>query len=413
MQNVFDLKKDKNLNFILPLNTKLIKEDSQISDVVIVIHLFYESRLEQYLRFIECIPAGIDVLFTTSNPLVHSSLERWMKRLGRQFKVVLKNNRGRDVSGLLVACRNEILKYKYVCFLHDKKEKSEEIKEDIDIFINCLWENTVGSTSYILNIINLFEQNPKLGVLLPPEPLSGNCSFLYSNTWDLDFELMQSLSERLHLNCDLDKEKKPLSLGTVFWARVDALRKLFEVEWRYEDFDEEPLPVDGTISHAIERSFAYIAQDAGYETGIVMTDRFAGQRLDDMQEVLTDAFGLMKLLLNITTVNRMKNRKSLYVELLEFVSKYLSIYIYGAGVYGRQCLNILNLMSYKVNGFLVSDKDESKKEIQGNPVVLFSDAAIDDNTGIIIAVSDRYRKQITEHIKVKYPKFDHIFYYDL
>lgn len=413
MQNVFDIKKDKNLNFILPLNTKLIKEDSQDNDVVVVIHLFYESRLEQYLRFIECIPNSIDILFTTSNPLVCSSLETWREKSGRQFKVISKNNRGRDISGLLVACRSEILKYKYVCFLHDKKEKSKEIKEDIDLFINCLWENTVGSSSYILNVINVFEENPQLGVLLPPEPLSGNCSFLYSNTWDLDFELMQSLAERLHLNCNLDKEKKPLSLGTVFWARVDALRKLFEIEWRYEDFDEEPLPVDGTISHAIERSFAYIAQDAGYETGIVMTERFAGQRMDDMQAVLTDTFGLMNQLFTIKTVNKMRERKSIYIGLFEFVSRYFPIYIYGAGIYGQHCLNILNLMSCKTNGFLVSNKDESRKEIQGNPVLLFSDVVIDDNSGIIIAVSEKYQKQIIEHIKTKYPKFDHIFYYNL
>lgn len=35
-----------------------------------------------------------------------------MKRLGKQYKVVIKDNRVRDASELLVACQNEIRKYK-------------------------------------------------------------------------------------------------------------------------------------------------------------------------------------------------------------------------------------------------------------------------------------------------------------
>ena len=63
--------------------------------------------------------------------------------------------------------------------------------------------------------------------------------------------------------------------GSCFWFRTDALRKLFKYDWKYEDFPEEPLPIDGTISHAIERCYAYVAQDAGYYSAIVMCDEYA------------------------------------------------------------------------------------------------------------------------------------------
>ena len=69
----------------------------------------------------------------------------------------------------------------------------------------------------------------------------------------------------------------------MFWAKTDALKKLFEHGWKYEDFPEEPLPIDGTISHAIERVLGYVAQDAGYKTGVIMTDKIAAQLLVRVQ----------------------------------------------------------------------------------------------------------------------------------
>ncbi|WP_353937923.1 rhamnan synthesis F family protein, partial [Parabacteroides goldsteinii] len=37
------------------------------------------------------------------------------------IKVIVVENRGRDVSALLVGCAPYISDYKYVCFVHDKK----------------------------------------------------------------------------------------------------------------------------------------------------------------------------------------------------------------------------------------------------------------------------------------------------
>jgi hypothetical protein len=409
MKNLFDIKKENNLNFILPLEYRFSKDENIAENILIVIHLFYESRVEGYLKYIENIPSNINILFTTSNPVLQSCLEMHMKRLGKRYKIVEKCNRGRDISGLLVACRNEILKYRYICFLHDKKEKVEYLRKDLNLLVNCLWENMIGSSAYISNIIETFERNPELGVLMPPEHVSENYSMLFLNTWYLNFLNMQSLAKEMNLNCDLNADKKPISVGTVFWARVDALKKLFEKEWKYEDFAEEPLPDDGTLSHAVERCFAYVAQDAGYNTGIVMTDRFAGERMDYMQEVLTEAFGLLDGLFGISTVNRMKNRKKLYLDMLHFVSGCSKLFIYGAGKLGKQCLSILTLSSHEVNAFIETTDDKQISQYCGLPVLPISDVLLDETCGIIVAVSYKYMDEIIKKLKTEFPQFNRIF----
>ena len=47
--------------------------------------------------------------------------------------------------------------------------------------------------------------------------------------------------------------------GTHVLVSSDALQPLFDLKLKEEDFPEEPLPIDGTIAHAIERLPVYIA----------------------------------------------------------------------------------------------------------------------------------------------------------
>lgn len=410
MQNVYDIKRKENLNYILPLRSVLPFADKSVcGQAVIVIHLFYEDSLDYYLRYVDSIPEEIHILFTSSNTVVLERLEEHMESTAKTYRFIKKKNRGRDVSGLLVACREEILKYRYICFLHDKKEKNERLQKDTEAFVRCLWENMIGSSDYILNILQTFQENDELGVLFPPECISENFSYFYDNTWYVDFELMQSLARRLKLDCDLDEEKKPLSLGTVFWAKVDALRKLFAENWSYEDFADEPLPSDGTFSHAVERCFAYVAQDAGYKTGIVMTDQFAGERIDYVQDVLTDAFKVLKACLGIGSVKGLRKSRWIDKKLVDFALEHSPIYIYGAGKYGQRCADILYIKSCEVKAFIVSKKENGEKKIKGIPVIEVSQFVPEENSGIIVAVSEKFREEILNEMKERYPSFEQMY----
>lgn len=412
MENIFDIKRKKSLNFILPLNYELSVEQIDFGQILIIIYLFYDSTLESYFKYINNIPSNIDILFVTSNKEVIIRLKRSDVLQGKNYKIIEKENRGRDISGLLVACRKEVLKYKYVCFLHDKMWKDKIKKRDTELFIKCLWENMVGSEIYISNLIKIMDKNDNIGILFPPEFMGDEFPFLYQNTWYKDFELMQELAAKISLNCNLDKNKKPISVGTAFWAKVDALKKLFHIEWKYEDFNEEPLKDDATISHAIERCFGYVAQDAGYDAGIVMTDQYAGKQFDYFQDILTIAFEQMEEILSISKIYELKNNKLLYKDILEFVARYYPVYIYGAGKSAQRCIKLLHAASYRIEACVVSTNESRKTELEGIPIILFSELKLGDTSGIIIAVRDKIvQEEMEKKIKEKYPWFKQIFYF--
>ena len=414
MKNVCDIKIEKNMNYILPTNYSK-KENIyliQQKKILIIIHLHYLDTVSYYLSFVKFIPDNIDIIFTISDETVKDVLqEADILRSRRNCRIVEKRNRGRDISAILVACRTEILKYDYICFLHDKKEKSIEYKDDIKQWIHCLWENMIGSKAYIENVLDLFLNNPDLGLLVPPFPISRHLPMLYTDVWGRNYSITKDLIDRMGLKCDLSMDKQPITLGTVFWAKVAALRKLFEIEWKYEDFDDEPLKIDGTISHSIERVLAYVAQDAGFDTGWVMTDRYAGEFLEYTRDTLKKIFYRLDSSLGILKISELESYDRRATELMEFIDHYEKFYIFGAGEWGNHCFLMLNDQIKTPSAFLVSDTSHNCKSMYGIPVCALSEVKIDEKIAIIIAVGEKYRAEVLDLFRESYPDFCNIYLY--
>lgn len=239
MDNVYDIKRKKNLNFILPIDSgsKSFRHLFVHCRAVVIIHLHYLDTLNRYIEYAKNIPDHIDLIFSTAIDEIKERLDTDVVKGRKNCKVIRKKNRGRDISAFLVACRKDILEYDFVCFLHDKKEKAQVYEGDTEKWIRCLWENMIGSKEFIDNLLETFHENENLGLLVSPAPISEHFPATYINMWGNNFEKTQLIAQRLRLKCDLDPAKPPITLGTVFWARVEALKKLFETEWRYEDFD--------------------------------------------------------------------------------------------------------------------------------------------------------------------------------
>ncbi len=413
MKNVYDIKKDKNLNFILPKKKNLDNSKQYMPErkIAIIIHLHYLDTIRKYIKYIENIPLDMDMFFTFSDSRIKEILLQTKVGRRNNYKFIEKQNRGRDISAFLVACRKNIINYEYICFVHDKKEKKQIYKEDTEKWIQCLWENMLGSTEYIENIITTFYENPQLGLLVPPTPLSAHFSMAITNTWSTNFPIAELLVDKMHLNCNLDYSKPPITIGTVYWARVQALRKLFDIEWKYEDFDEEPLEENGTISHAIERIFAYVAQDTGFETGWVMTDEYAGERFEYIYQSLQKAFEKLGESLDIRCIEELYGYERKSQELMVFINKYKKIYIYGAGMLGKSCLFMINKEQKVPDAFIVSDINQNQKEIQGIAVCSLEQIELNEYCGVIIGVGKKYQNEVLEKIKERNPNFSNIYFY--
>lgn len=365
MKNVYDIRYEKNLIYVRSSDqdARLGIPDAIFQDTVIILYLYYQDTLSVYWPYIDGIPEEINVCLISSREEVLWEARKHLEAAGRGgVRYILKENRGRDVSALLVAGADIIKDYKYVCFLHDKKEHSEEWKKDTELWIENLWGNMIGSAGYIQHILNLFLKNPVLGVLVPPEPVGDHFNAWYGYGWNHSFEITEELVRKLELNTDIRLQKPPITLGTVLWFKRDAMQKLFQYGWKYSDFDDESLKTPHYLSYGIERIFSYVAQDAGYDTGTVMTETYAAKQTKHLQHAANLFLKEAEVFFPVTTLVSLECFKRNQGRVIEFAKKNKEVYLYGAGKIGQLCLSVLRKENMQPAGFIVSKSD-------GNPMV--------------------------------------------
>lgn len=399
MKNTSNMKRNKKQVIILP--SKINIGQVEKCQAAVFIHLYYLDSLKIYLDYIDKIPDWIDIYFTYSDKVTKDAIINNINKKKKNIYFIEKKNRGRDISALLVSFRKEILKYEVICFMHDKKEKMLFFKDEIKQWTYNLWENMLGSTNYITNVLYTLQKNKELGLLAPPATLGKRITHAYKNQWWKNYDNTVRLAERLNLKADIDLDNSPVTLGTVFWAKTDALKKLFEKEWRYEDFEEEPLPDDGTLSHAVERIFAYVCQDAGYSTGVVLTNTFASEYIENVLDALGISMRLLDEKLGIDYIFEIEKYHLEQKRVRDFFTGKKSVYIYGAGKYGISCLKLLNDMTLRPAGFIVTRKDKEQGYLMNFRIFDINETEFEEEDGVIIAVNCQYREEILKLLKSK------------
>jgi len=186
--------------------------------------------------------------------------------LGISIKdITVVPNRGRDVGPLLTLLGRRLVKdYDIIGHLHAKKSLSlpGRLKEGGSTKVGADWrsfciENLLGGKHAMMDVIlGRFARNPKLGLVFPCDP----------NTlgWTLNRPHAIALLERMGIVAELTQELF-FPMGTMFWARTDAIAPLLEIDFAWSDYPFEPVAYDGTILHAIERLFPVVAQHRGFE----------------------------------------------------------------------------------------------------------------------------------------------------
>ena len=371
--------------FVLPLEKTIYDVNIQIHKIAIAIHLYYMDQMDDFINLVNEIPLEIDVYIISSD---QKYLNDFTSRCMRKIYTELKSNQGRDVSALLICFASKAKKYEYVCFLHDKKESEECLAKDVAFWNRNLRENTIGSSEYINNIIGVFEGNPNIGVIIPPAPIGDYYStWLGEYPWESVFEQIIRLKHRLQLSITIDKDNPNVSIGGVLWFRYDALIKIMEYPWKYSDFPKEPMPTTGTISHAIERIYPYIAKDAGYDTVCAMSNRYAESMLEFLQISMSKAMQILKQGYGVHTISQFENAIERKENLNAFCKENTEIYIYGTGDYGKDLKQFLeNELNVSITGFVVSDGYKNEEYIQELPVYEICDIENKKEIGVIISV---------------------------
>lgn len=288
--------------------------DEPTPATALVLHLYYDDMTEFCRKYAESMPQGSDLYITTADPEKAQRIKtefsggRW-----KNVNVILAENRGRDISSLLVGVREQVKKYDLVCFAHDKKSHSgvgEIVGEE---FATHCFDNVLGSPEYVEAIIGEFRRQPRLGLLSAPPPYHSGYTQVIGNEWTCNFDATAKLAEALHIHVPINRDELPAApLGTIFWFRPAALAPLLDRQWKYEDFPPEPNGDDGTMLHAIERLYPFAAQEAGYYSMWCL-------RRHNAERYLTTIYSMLQK--EVFTRKKGKIRSFLFVRIKDSVKK--------------------------------------------------------------------------------------------
>jgi len=372
--------------FIISSTERIQHADKHYNAAAFVV-LYYEEKVEFYKDYLIRIPKDIDVY-------IISSKEAILDIFDDRFKKLKKNNRGRDISGLLVAAKPYIFRYEYICFIHDKKEKTDAIWEYTREWEQMIWESLLASGSYIVNLLYTMDSRSLeyMGVMLP---FYSGLNRFPTDGYEDNVEGVRVLSQKIGI--EYEEDDPPITFATCFWAKTDMLKKLYSIDWKYEDFPDPAVNIDGDLNHSVERIFKYLLKDRGKDEAICISDRYMAYHYTQVHSGMQFMWEQLKKV-GVHSISELMLFPKISKALRAFSERYRYIYIYGAGNRAASVFNFSALAGIRIDGFTVTTLSENQKEYLGLPVIEYG-KEISSESGIIIGVGLKQQKEVISIIK--------------
>jgi FMN phosphatase YigB (HAD superfamily) len=236
--------------------------------VGIMIHVFYADLFDELVNDMAQMPVPFVLMISViDEQSKETALSRFKAVPNVQaLHVRIVPNRGRDIAPFLLNFRDEILALDLVCHLHTKKSlySGKEQGTWRRYLINAL----LGTRDRVAWILGMFQAMPHLGMIYPESFASVPW---WAHTWLSNAECARELGNRLGIGID-PTAYLDYPAGSMFWARTDALRSLYELELSLDAFPPERGQTDGTTQHVVERMLGLIVRHRNMVLGILPAD---------------------------------------------------------------------------------------------------------------------------------------------
>lgn len=248
--------------------------------VAVFIHAFYAEMMPEFWAQIAKFPMPAHLFLSTATEENKHAIEAFLDAQGwpatdRTVRVV-EQNRGRDMSSLFITFRDVALSGDYDVALRLHSKRTPQVTRQVaEGFKAHLFDNLVHSPGAIRQILDRFEAEPDIGLMIPPVIHIGFGTL--GHAWYTNRAAVQDLCNRMGLRVPLDADTPVAPYGTMFWFRLNALRPMFEWPWQWEEYNPEPNHVDGGLAHVQERLIGYAVQGSGYRVLSVMSPEQAAR----------------------------------------------------------------------------------------------------------------------------------------
>lgn len=229
--------------------------------VALHIHAYYPDLLSEILNQLNGNLTRPDLLISIPNEIALQEITKITSGYTGVIRAIRQvPNRGRDIGPFLQAFRDEILHdYEIVGHLHTKKTAWIKSERWSTAWRQLLLTNLLGGENKMADtILAKMASDGKIGIVFPDDPNLVD--------WGQNFPFALIIADKLgiqHLPTNIN-----FPAGTMFWARVEAISPLLNLNLALEDLPAEPLAMDGSSLHAIERLLPLVVIHNGFKMAV-------------------------------------------------------------------------------------------------------------------------------------------------
>lgn len=222
-----------------------------------IVHAFYPELMAEVFGYLNQSNCAIDVFVSTDTDGKAEEIFEVAKAYHNgSVEVRVIENRGRDIGPMITGFKDVFIRYE--AFLHIHTKKSPHGGDGLSSWREYLFKSLIGSAEVIDSNLHILSSE-NVGFVYPQH--------LYSLrgilNWGYNFDIASSLLRKIKVRLSKDMVLEFPS-GSMFWARTAAFQRILSLDLKLEDFDREAGQVDGTLSHAIERTFLFFAEASGH-----------------------------------------------------------------------------------------------------------------------------------------------------
>lgn len=245
------------------------KHDSD-TKTAIHLHLFYQDMIGIFNNYFDNIPYPFDLYISIPEGVKYQEekIIRKFQGIKNVQNIIIRScpNRGRDIAPLICTFGKELTDYDYIAHFHSKKSLHSN---SLSGWSEYIFSHLMGSEENISRIFHLLDNN--VGLVAPPDYL---IMPEQPSGWGSNMAIAQEFLQRCQIHINLKEEFPVIEFpqGSMFWASVDYLRPMLNAPLSFNDFPAEPIGMDGTIAHALERLLYLWGVDSGKEIRQIFLD---------------------------------------------------------------------------------------------------------------------------------------------
>lgn len=234
-----------------------------IGRIAVHCHIFYHDLVDEFHFHLEQVPFPFDVYVSVTSDEGLKVCRQKLQTIKNieKLEVVKVPNRGRDIAPMFCEFGSKLKEYDFVA--HIQSKKSLYNNGATTGWREYLFSTLFGSQENVKRIFLLFRNHSHLGIFYPQ-------AFHHLPYAAFTWLANRGDGSRLchQMGIAMPDHYFNFPAGSMFWARTTAIKPLFDLNLKWEDFPEEKGQTDGTVAHAMERLLGVVPTAKGFTTVI-------------------------------------------------------------------------------------------------------------------------------------------------